>query len=167
MTTISPRIAPCLWFAGQGEEAARYYTGIFPNSRIVATSRYPETGRETHGQAPGSVLTVVFELDGQSFTALNGPPIFQFTEAVSLQVYCDTQEEIDYYWDRLGAGGDEAARQCGWLKDRYGLSWQIVPRAMEQWVTDPDSARVGRIFAVMMKMKKLDLAELERAYTST
>lgn len=164
MSTISPRIAPCLWFSGQAEEAARYYTGVFPNSRIVSISHYPEYGQEIHGQAPGTVLTAVFELDGQSFTALNGPPIFHFTEAVSLQVYCDTQEEIDFYWNRLGEGGDEAARQCGWLKDRYGLSWQIVPRVMEQWMTDPDKGRINRIFAAMMAMKKLDLAELQRAY---
>lgn len=163
MPTIS-RIAPCLWYPGQAEEAARFYTSVFPNSRIVSLSYYPEVGQDVHGQPPGTVLTAVFELDGQSFTALNGPPIFHFTEAVSLQVFCDTQQEIDHYWQRLGEGGDEAARQCGWLKDRFGLSWQIVPRMMEQMMTDPDKNRIGRVFGVMMGMKKLDIAQLQRAF---
>jgi predicted 3-demethylubiquinone-9 3-methyltransferase (glyoxalase superfamily) len=158
------RIAPCLWFAGQAEEAAGFYTSVFPNSRIVSVSRYPDAGREYHGQAPGTALTVVFELDGMSFTALNGKPIFKFTEAVSLQVFCETQEEIDYYWERLGEGGDEAARQCGWLKDRYGLSWQVVPRVLADYMTDPDSRRMERVFMAIMPMKKLDIAELQRAY---
>ncbi|MGZ5199053.1 MAG: VOC family protein [Telluria sp.] len=163
MPAIS-RIAPCLWFAGQDEEAAQFYTSVFPNSRVVSVSRYPAAGQEVHRQAPGTVLTVAFELDGAPFTALNGPPIFQFTEAVSLQVYCDTQDEIDYYWSRLGEGGDEAARQCGWLKDRYGLSWQVVPRALETWMVDPDPRKMERVFMAIMPMKKLDIAQLQRAY---
>jgi predicted 3-demethylubiquinone-9 3-methyltransferase (glyoxalase superfamily) len=110
------------------------------------------------------VLTVVFELDGQSFTALNGPPIFKFTEAVSLQVFCDTKEELDHYWDRLGAGGDEMARQCGWLKDKYGLSWQVVPRFLAEYMTDPDQRKVERVFAALGAMKKLDFDELRRVF---
>jgi predicted 3-demethylubiquinone-9 3-methyltransferase (glyoxalase superfamily) len=121
------RISPCLWFADQADEAARFYTGIFPNSRITATTRYGAAGREFHGQAPGSVMTVAFELDGQSFTALNGGPVFTFNEAISLQVKCATQEEIDHYWEKLSDGGDPRAQQCGWLKDRYGVSWQVSP----------------------------------------
>ena len=163
MSKIS-RIAPCLWFAGEAAEAAHFYTGIFPNSRILRQSYYPEAGREIHGQAAGTVLTVEFELDGQPFTALNGGPIFQFTEALSLQVYCDTQEEIDYYWQRLGEGGDEAARQCGWLKDRFGLSWQVVPSVLGDYMVDPDRRRMERVFMSIMPMKKLDIAALERAY---
>jgi predicted 3-demethylubiquinone-9 3-methyltransferase (glyoxalase superfamily) len=163
MPTIA-RIAPCLWFAGQAEEAADFYTSVFPNSRVVTVSRYPAAGQEIHQQPAGSVLTVEFELDGMSFTALNGPPIFHFTEAVSLQVYCDTQEEVDHYWDRLCEGGDEAARQCGWLKDRFGVSWQVVPRMLADFMTDPDQRRMERVFMAMMPMKKLDIAELQRAY---
>jgi predicted 3-demethylubiquinone-9 3-methyltransferase (glyoxalase superfamily) len=158
------RIAPCLWFASQAETAAEFYTSVFPNSRIVSVSRYPDAGREFHGQAPGTALMVVFELDGVSLSALNGGPRFQFNEAVSLQVYCDNQEEIDYYWDRLGEGGDESARQCGWLKDRYGLSWQVIPRVVAEYLTDPDPCRMERVFMAIMPMKKLDIATFERAY---
>jgi predicted 3-demethylubiquinone-9 3-methyltransferase (glyoxalase superfamily) len=153
-----------LWFDSQAEEAARYYTGIFPNSRISSISRYPAVGQEIHGQEAGAVLTVVFELDGQSFTALNGGPVFRFTEAMSLQVFCDTQDEVDYFWERLGAGGPDEARQCGWLKDKYGLSWQVVPRIVEQYMVDPDPVRVARVFAAIMDMKKMDVGELRRAH---
>src|SRR5438128_10597497 len=118
------KVAPCLWFDNEAEEAARFYTGIFQNSKVVGMNRYGEAGREIHGRPAGSVMTVSFELDGQAFTALNGGPLFKFNEAVSLQVFCDTQQEVDHYWSKLGQGGDEKARQCGWLKDRYGLSWQ-------------------------------------------
>jgi predicted 3-demethylubiquinone-9 3-methyltransferase (glyoxalase superfamily) len=158
------RITPCLWFDDQAEEAARYYCGIFKNSRIDQISRYSEVGKEIHGRPAGSVLTVAFELDGQSFTALNGGPIFKFNEAISLQINCDTQEEVDYYWDKLSAGGDPKAQQCGWLKDRYGLSWQVVPRELVKMINDPDKTRSSRAFAALLKMKKLDLAELKRAY---
>jgi predicted 3-demethylubiquinone-9 3-methyltransferase (glyoxalase superfamily) len=154
------KITPCLWFDTQAEEAANYYTGIFPNSRITAMSRYGEAGHEIHGMPAGTVLTVEFELDGQGFTALNGGPVFNFNEAVSFQVNCDTQEEIDYFWDRLGAGGDEAARQCGWLKDKFGLSWQVVPSMMAELMSGPGSERV---MTALLKMKKLDIAELRRA----
>jgi predicted 3-demethylubiquinone-9 3-methyltransferase (glyoxalase superfamily) len=162
MQTLS-RITPCLWFDQQAEEAANYYVGIFPHSRLTAVSRYGEAGREVHGMAPGTVLTVEFELDGQSFTALNGGPAFRFSEAVSFQVLCDTQEEIDYYWDRLGAGGDELARQCGWLKDRYGASWQVVPRRLQALLTGRDAARTDRVMEALLRMKKLDIEALVHA----
>ena len=161
---LQQRITPCLWFDNQAEEAANYYVGIFPNSRITATTRYPSAGQEIHQQQAGSVMVVAFELDGHTFTALNGGPLFTFNEAVSLQVNCDSQEEIDYYWNKLGAGGDPNAQQCGWLKDRYGLSWQVVPRGMEEMLKAPESAGANRAMGAMMKMKKIDLAALERAF---
>ena len=121
-----PKITPCLWFDDQAEEAAQFYTAIFPNSRITSITRYPEAGQEVHGRPAGSVMVAGFELDGQPFTALNGGPIFQFNEAVSFQVICENQEEIDRYWERLGEGGDPKAQQCGWLKDRFGLPLQLT-----------------------------------------
>ena len=158
------RIAPCLWFDDQAEEAARFYTSVFTNSRIVSISRYGEAGQEIHGRPPGSVMTAEFELDGQSFTALNGGPIFKFNEAVSFQVNCETQEEIDDYWEKLSEGGDPKAQQCGWLKDKYGLSWQVVPTILAELVKDPNSEKGQRAFQAMLGMKKLDIAELKRAY---
>src|SRR4051812_47507571 len=158
------RIVPCLWFDDQAEEAAKYYCGIFKNSRIVTVTRYGKAGFEVHRRPAGSVMVVAFELEGQPFTALNGGPLFRFNEAISLQVYCETQEEIDYYWERLSAGGDERAQQCGWLKDRYGASWQIVPEVLPKLMTGPDSAKSQRAMQAMLRMKKLDIAELERAY---
>jgi predicted 3-demethylubiquinone-9 3-methyltransferase (glyoxalase superfamily) len=157
------RIHPCLWFDDQGEEAATFYTGIFPNSRIVRTARYPDVGQEVHGGKAGSVLTVEFELDGQMFTALNGGPAFTFNEAISLQVMCENQAEVDRYWTKLSAGGEPKAQQCGWLRDRYGVSWQIVPAMLPVLMTDPDSAKTGRVMAALLEMKKLDIAALERA----
>src|SRR5262245_45942854 len=157
------RIAPCLWFDTQAEEAARFYTSIFRNSRIVSISRYGEAGREVHRMPAGTVLTVAFELEGQPFTALNGGPVFKFNEAVSFQISCETQAEVDYYWERLSAGGDERAQQCGWLKDRYGVSWQIVPTVLVAMMQDPDPARAGRAMTAMLKMKKLDIETLKRA----
>ncbi|MCY1534010.1 3-demethylubiquinone-9 3-methyltransferase [compost metagenome] len=157
-------ITPCLWFDDQAEAAANFYVGIFPNSKITAISHYGEAGREIHGKEPGSVLTVGFELDGQSFTALNGGPVFTFNEAVSFQVNCETQDELDHYWDRLSAGGDDNAKQCGWLKDRYGLSWQVVPAALVAMLTDPNTAGVQRAFTAMLQMKKLDIAALKKAF---
>jgi predicted 3-demethylubiquinone-9 3-methyltransferase (glyoxalase superfamily) len=162
--TSIQRITPCLWFDDQAEEAARFYTGIFSNSRIGTISRYGEAGQEIHGGKPGSVLTVAFELDGQSFTALNGGPAFKFNEAVSLQINCETQAEVDYYWSKLSAGGDEKAQQCGWLKDKYGLSWQVVPRVLIDMLTDSDRAKADRAMGAMLKMKKLDIAKLRQAY---
>ncbi len=161
------RIRPCLWFADQAEEAARFYTGIFSNSRIVAITRYGDAGFEVHHRPAGSVMTVAFELDGQAFTALNGGPVFTFNEAVSLEVRCTTQEEIDCYWERLSAGGDPKAQQCGWLKDRYGLSWQIVPTGMEEILADAESPGAQRAMNAVLRMKKLDLAAIRRAHAGT
>ena len=160
---IIQRIAPCLWFDDQAEEAARFYTGIFPNSRITAISRYSEAGQEIHGRAPGSVMTAEFELDGQRFTGLNGGPLFTFSEAISFQVSCETQDEVDHYWNALSAGGDPAAQQCGWLKDRFGVSWQIVPTVLPELVVGSSPAS-QRAMNAMLGMKKLDIAELRRAY---
>ena len=158
------KITPCLWFDTQAEEAAQFYCSIFRNSRILRISRYGEAGHEIHGMPAGSVLTVMFELDGLAFTALNGGPVFKFNEAISLQVNCDTQEELDHYWDRLSAGGDETAQQCGWLKDRYGVSWQIVPTVLPDMMTDADPRKTDLVMTALLKMKKLDIAELKRAY---
>jgi len=158
------RIRPFLWFDSQPEDAARFYTGIFKNSRIVTITRYGKAGFEVHHRPAGSVMTVEFELDGQTFTALNGGPVFTFNEAVSLEVHCETQEEVDYYWEKLTAGGDPKAQQCGWLKDKYGLSWQVVPSSMIQLLKDEKSEKSQRAFAAMMKMKKLDIAALKKAY---
>lgn len=158
------RIQPCLWFDNQAEEAARVYTGIFPRSRIMPTARYTEAGKEQHGHPAGSPMAVPFELDGQPFLALNGGPLFKFSAAVSLMVLCDTQEEIDHYWNALSSGGDPAAQQCGWLKDRFGLSWQIVPAITSAMISSPDRAAVERYMAAMMPMKKLDIAQLQRAF---
>ncbi len=157
-------ISPCLWFDDQAEDAARFYTGIFKNSKITAIARYPEAGQEIHGKPPGSVMTVAFELNGQSFTALNGGPHFKFNEAVSFQIECKTQEELDDYWEKLNQGGDPAAQQCGWLKDQFGLSWQVIPEGMAEMLNDPDPAKSKRAFQAMMGMKKLDIAELQRAF---
>lgn len=164
MAITTHRITPCLWFAEEAEEAARFYTGIFPNSRITAIARYGEAGVEVHRRPAGSVMTVAFELDGQPFTALNGGPIFTFTEAVSFQVTCATQEEIDYYWERLSAGGDPKAQVCGWLKDRYGLSWQVIPAGMQELFEDGQTPGAQRAMTAMLRMKKLDVAALDRAY---
>lgn len=161
---LSSRITPCLWFDSQAEEAARFYTGIFSNSKVVSISHYGEAGQEVHKQKPGTVMTVAFELEGQSFTALNGGPVFKFNEAVSFQVMCDDQDEVDDYWDKLSDGGDPQAQQCGWLKDRFGMSWQVVPRVLPDMLMDPDSGKSQRAMRAMLNMKKLDIAELMRAY---
>ncbi len=158
------RITPFLWFAHEAEEAAALYTSIFPNSRITNVARYGETGEEVTGGTPGSVMTVSFELDGQPFVALNGRAGFDFTEAVSFQVACVSQAELDHFWDRLSAGADPAAQQCGWLKDRFGVSWQVVPTRLFELLADPDPGKAERTTAAMLAMKKLDIAELERAH---
>ena len=157
-------LVPCLWFDKEAEEAANFYTAIFDNSRITDISRYGKEGHQIHGREPGSVMVVAFELDGHPFTALNGGPLFKFNESVSFQVMCETQQEVDYFWDRLGEGGDPKARQCGWLKDRFGLSWQVIPARAIELIRDPDSAQAQRATKALLQMKKLDLAELERAY---
>ena len=161
---MKTKITPCLWFNTQGEEAARFYTGIFKNSKITDIAYFGEAGKEIHGQEPGSVLTVAFELDGQPFTALNGGPQFKFNEAVSFQVECATQKEVDYYWKRLSEGGDPEAQQCGWLKDKFGVSWQIVPEILPQLLNDPDIAKPQRVFQALMGMKKINIAALKRAF---
>jgi predicted 3-demethylubiquinone-9 3-methyltransferase (glyoxalase superfamily) len=158
------RISPCLWFDSQGEEAAKFYTSIFKNSRIGAIARYGEAGKEFHGKPPGSVMTVEFYLDGQKFTALNGGPIFKFNEAISLQVSCETQDEIDYYWEKLSAGGDPNSQQCGWLKDKFGVSWQVVPALLDAMMTDPDTKKSQRAMHALLQMKKLDIAKLKAAF---
>jgi predicted 3-demethylubiquinone-9 3-methyltransferase (glyoxalase superfamily) len=152
-----PKITPFLWFDGQAEEAAKLYTSIFDNSRILEVSRYNEAGP---GEA-GSVMTVEFELEGQKFVGLNGGPTYTFTEAVSFVVNCETQDEVDTFWEKLADGGEEGP--CGWLKDRFGLSWQIVPSALPRLLTDPDSKKAARVMDAMMKMRKIDIAELDRA----
>jgi predicted 3-demethylubiquinone-9 3-methyltransferase (glyoxalase superfamily) len=157
------RIAPCLWFDDQAEQAAAFYVSVFKNSRIVTVTRYGEAGRETHHRPPGSVMVVAFELDGQPFTALNGGPVFTFNEAVSFQVNCETQKEIDFYWEALSKGGDPRAQQCGWLKDQYGLSWQVVPRMLQELLKDHTSETAQRAMETMLRMKKIDISELERA----
>jgi predicted 3-demethylubiquinone-9 3-methyltransferase (glyoxalase superfamily) len=156
-------ITPCLWFDGKAEEAARFYTGIFKNSKITDISHYSEAGKEQHGQKPGSVMVVAFEINGQPFVGLNGGPIYKFTEAVSLQVPCESQEEIDYYWEKLQADGGSPV-YCGWLKDKYGLSWQVFPDELNKMHTDPDRAKADRVMLAMMSMVKMDLAALRKAY---
>jgi predicted 3-demethylubiquinone-9 3-methyltransferase (glyoxalase superfamily) len=156
-------ISPCLWFDSEAEEAARFYVSVFEKAKIVAVTHYPAVGKEIHGREAGSVLTVEFVLNGVPFTALNGGPLFKFNESVSLQVLCRTQAEIDYYWEKLGEGGDPAARQCGWLKDKYGLSWQVAPQGMAKMLGDAKSKAGQRVFAALLDMKKLDIAALKAA----
>jgi predicted 3-demethylubiquinone-9 3-methyltransferase (glyoxalase superfamily) len=157
------KITPCLWFDGQAEDAVRFYTSIFKNSKIVTITRYGNVGQEIHGRTPGSVMTVEFELNGQTFTALNGGPHFKFNEAISFQIDCESQEEIDYFWEKLSQGGDPEAQQCGWLKDKFGLSWQVVPSFLAKVLNDADQATADRIMDVTLRMKKLDFAEMQRA----
>jgi predicted 3-demethylubiquinone-9 3-methyltransferase (glyoxalase superfamily) len=156
-------ITPCLWFDDQAEEAARFYTSIFPNSKINRVSRYGEAGKEIHQKPVGSVMAVAFELYGQAVTALNGGPQFKFNEAISLQVMCETQSEVDYFWDQLSQGGDESAQACGWLKDKFGLSWQIIPIEFFELVGGPDAQKSERAMQAMFQMKKLDIEALKRA----
>jgi predicted 3-demethylubiquinone-9 3-methyltransferase (glyoxalase superfamily) len=151
------RLTPCLWFDTEGEEAARFYTSVFPNSRILEVTRYGSAGPRPEG----TVMTVGFELDGQQFLALNGGPEFTFSEAISFQVDCGDQAEVDRYWDALSEGGEEGP--CGWLKDRFGVSWQIVPTALVQLLADVDRERGQRVMAAMLQMRKIEIAELERA----
>jgi predicted 3-demethylubiquinone-9 3-methyltransferase (glyoxalase superfamily) len=160
--TKTQRITPFLWFDGQAEEAAKHYVSTFKNSRILGSTRYDEAGAQASGQPKGSAMTVQFELDGQEFTALNGGPMFKFTEAVSFVVSCDTQEEVDHYSKKLTEGGGEEV-QCGWLKDRFGLSWQVVPKILPELLMDKDPEKAKRAMAAMLQMKKLDIATLERA----
>ena len=151
------QLTPCLWFDDRGEEAANFYASVFPNSRILEVTRYGSAGPRPEGM----VMTVSFELDGQRFTALNGGPEFTFTEAISFEVECADQAEVDRYWSALSDGGQEGP--CGWLKDRFGLSWQIIPKRLNELVTDPDREKAQRVMAAMLKMQKIDVDELERA----
>ena len=163
MSATTQRVTPFLWFDTQAEEAVKFYTAIFKNSRVLATARYTEEASQAAGRPAGSVMVVDFELDGQRFTALNGGPHFKFNEAISLVVHCKSQEEVDHFWSRLGDGGDERAQQCGWLKDRFGVSWQVIPDRLNELLTDRDPAKAKRAMAAMLQMKKIDVAELERA----
>ncbi|HSB58821.1 MAG TPA: VOC family protein [Methyloceanibacter sp.] len=162
MQIVTQKIAPCLWFDTEAEEAAKFYVSIFKNSKITTVARFPDEGKEIHGKDAGSVMTVAFELAGQSFVALNGGPQFKFDEAISFQVYCETQDEVDYFWRRLAEGGKEGP--CGWLKDRYGLSWQVVPVALLEMMLDRDASKSARVMAAFMQMKKFDIDALKRAY---
>ena len=153
---MTNQITPCLWFDNQAEEAAIFYTSIFKNSAITGISRYGKEGFEFHGKPEGTAMTVAFTINGQPFTALNGGPMFKFTEAISFQVFCDSQEEIDHYWDNLTKDGVES--QCGWLKDKYGISWQIIPSILPSLMTSPEKA--GKVTAAFMKMKKFEIAKL-------
>jgi predicted 3-demethylubiquinone-9 3-methyltransferase (glyoxalase superfamily) len=153
-----------LWFDTEAEEAARFYMSIFRDGKLGTITYYPNVGQEVHGKPEGSVLTVDFEILGQPFVALNGGTDFTFNESVSIIVECTDQAEVDYYWEKLSEGGDPTAQQCGWLKDRYGLSWQVIPEGMEEMWKSPDTEKVERAFAAMMEMKKLDLGALQRAF---
>jgi predicted 3-demethylubiquinone-9 3-methyltransferase (glyoxalase superfamily) len=156
------KINPCLWFNDNAEEAVHFYTSTFKGSKILNTTRYSKEVSEVAGRPAGSVMTIEFEIEGQKFLALNGGPVFQFSPAISLMVQCETQQEIDQLWDKLSAGG--AQEQCGWLKDRFGVSWQIVPAILQKMVTDKDTTKANRVMAALMPMKKLDIAALKRAF---
>ena len=158
------KISPCLWFDDNAEDAVKFYSSIFKDSRIGNVIRYGKEGYDIHKKKEGSVMTINFEIEGQKFLALNGGPIFKFNEAISFQIYCDTQEEIDYYWDKLTEGGDKNAQVCGWLKDKFGLSWQVVPVALIKMLEDKDSSKTERVMKAMLQMRKLDIDALTRAY---
>ena len=164
MARLVSRIQPCLWFDTQAEEAARFYTGIFPDSRILRITHCGEAGQAYHQKPVGSVMAVSFTLDGHAMLALNGGPDFKFNPAVSLMIHCDTQAEIDHYWSALSEGGDPAAQQCGWLADRYGLTWQVTLRDWERLLNAPDHAASQRSWQAIHAMKKLDIAALQAAF---
>lgn len=163
MATIQ-RITPHLWFAYEAEEAANFYISIFKNSKLGRVSRYTEEGFEVHKMPAGTVMTAEFTLDGINFLALNGGPIFKFNEAISFMINCEDQEEVDYYWNKLSEGGDPKAQVCGWLKDKFGLSWQVVPSILAKMMADPDKAKANRAMHAMLQMKKLDIPTLEKAF---
>jgi predicted 3-demethylubiquinone-9 3-methyltransferase (glyoxalase superfamily) len=158
------KIVPCLWFDNNAEDAVNFYTSIFRNSKIGDVTRYGKEGYEIHGREAGTVMTIDFEIEGQKFVALNGGPIFKFNEAISFQVHCETQKEVDYYWDNLSEGGDEQAQQCGWLKDKYGVSWQIAPTILGKMLLDKDPQRSDRVMKALLQMRKLDISTLKQAY---
>jgi len=159
-----PKIVPCMWFHDKAEEAVKFYTSIFKKAKIGRISRFGKEGYEIHGGKEGTVLTAEFTIEGMPFTTLNGGPQFKFNEAVSFQVMCKTQREVDYYWKKLSAGGDKKAQQCGWLKDRFGLSWQVVPDVLPRMMSDKYPRKADRVMKALLKMKKLDIAKLKRAY---
>jgi predicted 3-demethylubiquinone-9 3-methyltransferase (glyoxalase superfamily) len=161
MPIATKKIVPCLWFDNEAETAANHYVSVFKNSSIGRIGRYGKEGREITGKEPGSVMIVEFELEGQKFTALNGGPQFTFDEAVSFQVMCETQAEVDYFWSRLGEGGSEGP--CGWLKDKFGLSWQVVPTIVTELLADT-SDKAGRVMSAILQMRKIDVAALQKAY---
>ena len=158
------KITPFLWFDNQAEQAANYYVSIFRNSRIGQVTRYGKEGYEIHRMEEGTVMTVDFDIENQKFMALNGGPVFKFNEAISFQVLCDTQEELDYYWEKLSEGGDKNAQQCGWLKDKYGVSWQIVPKILSKMIQDKDQVKSQRVMKAMLQMQKLDIQTLIQAF---
>jgi predicted 3-demethylubiquinone-9 3-methyltransferase (glyoxalase superfamily) len=161
MQMTAHKITPCLWFDSQAEEAAKFYASVFKNSKVGKISRYGKEGFEIHGRTAGTVMTVEFEIEGQKFVALNGGPHFKFNEAVSFQVHCETQQEIDYFWSKLGKGGQE--QPCGWLKDKFGLSWQVIPKALPEMLMHENADKAQRVMKSMLQMRKIDLAALERA----
>jgi len=156
------KITPCLWFDSKAEEAARFYVSLFKNSKVGSISRYGEEGAKAVGRPKGSVMIVTFQLDGQEFMALNGGPLFKFSEAISFVVNCKTQKEVDEFWEKLSKGGEKG--QCGWLKDKYGLSWQVVPPGMEEMLQDKDAGRRERVMKAVLQMRKLDVKRLKQAY---
>jgi len=158
------KITPFLWFDNQAEQAANYYVSIFRNSKIGQVTRYGKEGYEIHRMEEGTVMTVDFDIENQKFMALNGGPVFKFNEAISFQVLCDTQEELDYYWEKLSEGGDKNAQQCGWLKDKYGVSWQIVPKVLSKMIQDKDQVKSQRVMKAMLQMHKLDIQTLIQAF---
>lgn len=160
----SPLLTSCLWFNTEAEEAARFYTSVFKDGKITRIAYYTEEGFEVHGMPAGSVMTIEFEIGGQPFVGLNGGPHFKFNEAISFIINCKSQEEVDYYWNKLTDGGDPKAQMCGWLKDKYGLSWQVVPTMLKDMIVDPDKNKANRVMATMLKMKKLDIKPLKEAY---
>ena len=158
------KITPFLWFNHEAEEAVRFYTSIFKNSKVGKIARYGKEGQEVHGKEVGSVMTIEFQIEGQTFIALNGGPAFKFNEAVSFAVNCKTQDEIDYYWEKLSEGGDPSAQQCGWLKDKFGVSWQIVPDLLTELVSDPNSEKSQKAMKALLAMKKIVIEEMKKAY---
>ncbi|KAL9941229.1 hypothetical protein D7B24_003998 [Verticillium nonalfalfae] len=158
------KFTTCLWFDGNAEEAAQFYVSIFPDSKITHRQYYTSAGEVHHGQTPGSLLIIEFEMNGQKFAGLNGGPQFKFNEAISLMVDCDDQKEIDFYWTKLGEGGDVARQQCGWIADRYGLAWQVVPKVLKTMLADPDQEKSDRVMEAMMQMTKMDIRGLEQAF---
>ena len=159
-----PKITPCLWFDNQAEEAVNFYVSIFKNSKVGSITRYGEEGYEIHGRPAGTVMTVEFQLEGQGFVALNGGPVFKFNEAISFQVHCKTQEEVDHYWEKLSKGGDKNAQQCGWLKDKYSVSWQIVPTVLPKMLQDKDAKKSQRVMKALLQIHKQDIKTLKQAY---